>query len=161
MSTAPLGNDLRPELGDFVSIIGFRALLDGLQEALGEKAALISAISAGRARGKGLAESLGLAGIEPELDRATLLMQQALGINGTKLCLIDKIEAVDNGYRVYCREAACSAGEAQGSSRKLSFVLGAIQGALESMMNKRLRGKQVESVYLGGSHDVVEFEVLG
>ena len=63
MSTAPLGNDLRPELGDFVSIIGFRALLDGLQEALGEKAALITAISAGRARGREVAESLGLAGI--------------------------------------------------------------------------------------------------
>ena len=161
MSTAPLDKDLRPELGDFVSLIGFRALLDGLQEALEEKAALITAISAGRARGRELAESLGLAGIEPELDRATLLMQQALGINGTKLCLIDKIEAVDNGYRVYCREAACSAGEAQGSSRKLSFVLGAIQGALESMMNKRLRGKQIESVLRGGTHDVVEFEVLG
>jgi hypothetical protein len=28
-------------------------------------------------------------------------------------------------------------------------------------MNKRLRGKQVESVLRGGSHDVLEFEVLG
>ena len=161
MSTAPLGNDLRPELGDFVSIIGFRALLDGLQEALWEKAALITAISAGRARGRELAESLGLAGIEPELDRATLLMQQALGVDGTRLCLNDKIEAVDNGYRVYCRETICSADEAQGSSRTMSFTLGAIQGALESMMNKRLRGKQIESVLRGGTHDVVEFEVLG
>ena len=159
MSTASLGKDLRPELGDFISIIGFRALLNGLQEALGEKAALIAAIAAGRARGRDLAQGLGLAGME--LDKATLLIQQALGINGTKLCLIDKIEDLDNGYRVYCREAACSTDEAEGSSRKLSFTLGAIQGALESMTKKRLRGKQVESVYLGGSHDVIEFEVLG
>jgi hypothetical protein len=43
----------------------------------------------------------------------------------------------------------------------MSFTLGAIQGALESMMNKRLRGKQIESVLRGGTHDVVEFEVLG
>jgi hypothetical protein len=161
MSTAPLTQNLRPELGDFSSIICFQALVSGLQEALGEKAALIATLAAGRARGKQLTESLGLAGTKPELDKATLSMQQALGIDGTKLCLIDKIEAVENGYRVYCRETACSAGEAQGSSRTLSFTLGAIQGALESMMNKRLRGKQVESVLLDGSHDVIQFEILG
>ena len=161
MSTATLTKDLRTELGDFSSIVCFRALAHGLQEALGEKAALIATIAAGRARGRDLAESLGLAGTEPDLAKATLLMQQALGSDGTKLCLIDKIEAVDAGYRVYCRETICSSGEPQGSSRTLSFTLGALQGALESMMKKRLRGKQIESVLRGGTHDVVEFEVLG
>ena len=161
MSTEPLAKNLRPELGDFVSIIGFRALLNGLQEAVGEKTALVVAIAAGRLRGKELTESLGLAGTEPDLHKATFSLQQALGVDGTKLCLIDKIEVLDKGYRVYCRETICSAGEAQGSTATLSFTLGAIQGALESMMNKRLRGKQVESVLRGGSHDVVEFEVLG
>ena len=164
LSTATISTatkNLRPELGDFSSILCFRALVTGLQEALGEKAGLIAAIASGRARGRGLAQSLDLAGTEPDLARATLYMQQALGIDGTRLCLIDKIEAVDNGYRVYCRETICSAGEAQGSSRTMSFTLGAIQGALESMMNKRLRGKQIESVLRGGTHDVVEFEVLG
>lgn len=162
MSTATLTDKpLRTELGDFSSIICFRALASGLEEALGEKAALIATIAAGRARGKDLATSLGLAGSNPDLAKATMLMQQALGPEGTKLCLIDKIEAVDSGYRVYCRETICSAGEPEGSSRTMSFTLGAIQGALEAMMNKRLRGKQVESVLRGGSHDVVEFEVLG
>ena len=164
LSTATISTatkNLRTELGDFSSILCFRALVTGLQEALGEKAGLIAAIAAGRARGRGLAQSLDLAGTEPDLARATLYMQQALGVDGTKLCLIDKIEAVDNGYRVYCRETICSSGEAQGSSRTMSFTLGAIQGALESMMNKRLRGKQIESVLRGGTHDVIEFEVLG
>lgn len=161
MSTAALTKNLRTELGDFSSIVCFRALLNGLQEALGEKAALIAATAAGRARGKEISESLGLAGTDPDLDKATLYLQQALGVDGTKLCLIDKIEAVDSGYRVYCRETICSAGEVQGSSQPLSFTLGAIQGALESMMKKRLRGKQVESVLRGGTHDVAEFEVLG
>ncbi len=161
MSTAALTKNLRPELGDFSSIVCFRALVNGLQEALGEKAALIAATAAGRARGKQLSESLGLAGTEPDLDKATLYLQQALGADGTKLCLIDKVEAVDSGYRVYCRETICSAGEAEGSSAPLSFTLGALQGALESMMKKRLRGKQVESVLRGGTHDVAEFEVLG
>ena len=161
MSTEPLAKNLRPELGDFVSIIGFRALLNGLQEAVGEKTALVVAIAAGRARGKELADSFGLAGKEPELDTITSSLQQALGINGTRFCLIDKIEAMDNGYRVYCRETIGSAGEAQGSTGTLSFTLGAIQGTLESIMNKRLRGKQVESVLRGGSHDVLEFEIFG
>jgi hypothetical protein len=38
--------------------------------------------------------------------------------------------------------------------------LGAIQGVLEKATGKRLRGKQTESVLRGGSHDVIEFEVL-
>lgn len=161
MSTEPSAKKLRSELGDFISIIGFRSLLKGLREAVGEKTALVVAIAAGRARGRELADSFGLAGKEPELDKITSCLQQALGINGTRFCLIDKIEAIDDGYRVYCRETIGSAGEAQGSTGKLTFTLGTIQGTLESIMNKRLRGKQVESVLLGGTHDVIEFEVLG
>jgi hypothetical protein len=162
MSTATLvGPQLRSELGDFSSIICFKALANGLEEALGEKAALIATIAAGRVRGKNLATELGLAGTTPSLDLATQLMQKALGPDGTKLCLIDRIEEVENGYRVYCHETICSSGEAQGSSRTMSFTLGAIQGAIESMMGKRLRGTQVESVLRGGSHDVVELSILG
>lgn len=161
MSTEPLANKLRPELGDFVSIVGFRALLNGLQEAVGDKTASVVAIAAGRARGKELADNFGLTGTEPELDKVTFALQEALGLNGTRFCLLDKIEAMDNGYRVYCRETIGSAGEPQGSSGTLTYTLGSIQGALEAMMNKRLRGKQVESVLRGGSHDVLEFEVLG
>ncbi len=154
------GVQLRSELGDFSSIICFRALANGLQEALGEKAALIATVAAGRARGKKLASDLGLAGTMPSLDKATELMKQALGPDGTKLCLIDRIEKVENGFRVYCRETICSAGEAQGSTKTMSFTLGAIQGAVESMMNQRLRATQVESVLRGSSHDVVELLVF-
>ncbi len=162
MSTATLvSSQLRSELGDFSSIICFRALANGLEEALGEKAALIATIAAGRARGKSLAAELGLAGTMPDLELATQLMQKALGPDGTKLCLIDRIEEVENGYRVYCRETICSSGELQGSSRTMSFTLGAVQGAIESMMGKRLRGVQVESVLRGSTHDVVELSVLG
>jgi hypothetical protein len=162
MSTATLVSpQLRSELGDFSSIICFRALANGLEEALGEKAALIATIAAGRVRGKNLAIELGLAGTNPSVAVAAQLMRKALGPEGTRLCIIDRIEEVDNGYRVYCRETICSSGEPQGSSRTMSFTLGAIQGAIESMMGKRLRGTQVESVLRGSSHDVVELSVLG
>jgi hypothetical protein len=151
---------LRPELGAFSSIVCFKALANGLQEALGEKAALIATIAAGRARGKSLVGELGLTGSNPDLAKATALMSQALGQDGTRLCIIEKIEAVEHGYRVYCRETICSAGEPQGSPRTLSFTMGAVQGALEAMMGKRFRGTQVESVLRGSNYDVVELQEL-
>ncbi len=156
-----IGNPLRPELGDFNSIICFRALVNGLEEALGPKAAMIATVAAGRARGKKLAIDLGLDGTVPDLGHATELIQKALGPEGTKLCLIDNIEANETGFRVSCRETICSAGEPQGSEIRLSFTQGAIQGALEAMMVKRLRGTQIESVLRGGTHDVIQFEILG
>jgi hypothetical protein len=74
---------------------------------------------------------------------------------------VDKIAGTEETITVHCRETICSAGEPQGSPRKLTFTLGAVQGVMEQVTGKRLRGKQIESVLRGGSHDVVEFEVMG
>jgi hypothetical protein len=52
----------RSELGDFSSIVCFKAVITGMEDALGEKATAISLIAAGRTRGKKLAHELGLAG---------------------------------------------------------------------------------------------------
>jgi hypothetical protein len=159
--TIPVANQLRTELGDFSSIICFRALVTGTEEALGEKAAAIALIAAGRNRGKQVAEQLGLVGKGLEFTGIVDLLQAALGKDGTRLCIIDKIADTGESIKVYCRETICSAGEPQGSPRKLTFTQGAVQGVVESVTGKRLRGKQIESVLRGGSHDVVEFEVLG
>lgn len=156
----PVVNQLRTELGDFSSIICFRALVVGTEEALGEKAAAIALISAGRNRGKNLAEQLGLTGKGVTEDTVPLL-QKALGKDGTRLCIVEKIVDAGETITVHCRETICSAGEPQGSARKLSFTLGAVQGVLEQATGKRLRGKQIESVLRGGSHDVVAFETIG
>ncbi len=153
-------NPLRSELGDFSSIVCFRALVTGTEEALGEKAAAIALISAGRARGKQLAAQLGLSNKAFAADELTHSLKSALGPEGTRLCLVDKVAQEGDVYRVYCRETICSAGEPVGSSRKLTYTLGALQGVLEQVLGKRLRGKQVESVLQGSNHDVAEFEVL-
>lgn len=150
----------RPTLGQFSSIVCFKALITGVEEALGEKATMISLIAAGRARGKQVAEQLGVKGTGATEELVPLL-QQALGKDGTRLCIVDKIELTSESIKAYCSETICSADEPEGSPRKLSFTLGAIQGVLESVMNVRLRGKQTESVLRGGSHDVVEFEIIG
>ena len=151
---------VRNELGDFSSIICFKAVVVGTEEALGEKAAAIALISAGRNRGKQVAEQLGLAGKGIASAEIVPQLQAALGKDGTRLCIIDKIVESGETISVYCRETICSAGEPQGSPRKLTFTLGAVQGVLEKVTGKRLRGKQTESVLRGGSHDVIEFEVL-
>lgn len=151
---------LRPELGDFSSIVCFKAVVVGVEEALGAKAAAIALIAAGRARGKELAAQLGLTTNSTSLPAAASLLNAAFGKEGTCLCIIDQILEEDETIKVFCRETVCSSGEAQGSDRRLSYTMGAIQGVLEQMTGRRLRGKQVESVLRGGTHDVLAFSVL-
>jgi len=152
---------MRNELGEFSSIVCFKAVVTGAEEALGEKAAAIALISAGRNRGRQLAEQIGVKGKSISHEDLVPLLQKALGKDGTRLCIVDKIDETDASIKVYCRETICSAGEPEGSPRKLTFTLGAIQGVLEQIQGKRLRGKQTESVLRGSSHDVVEFEIIG
>ncbi|MCP2731390.1 hypothetical protein [Limnofasciculus baicalensis] len=155
-------DQVRQQLGDFSSIVCFKAVVVGIEEALGEKAAAIALISAGRQRGKKLAEDLGLnnKGSEISLEDVSIKVSSVLGKDGTRLCIIDKMEQDGEVYKVYTRETVCSAGEPQGSPRQCTFTLGAIQGFLESFLAKRLRGKQIESVLRGGEQDVFEFSVL-
>ena len=151
---------LRNELGDFSSIICFKAAITGMEEALGEKATAIALIAAGRSRGKNLAKELGLSGTS--IDWATIAdkMAFALGINGTKLCKIESIVEEADVIKVSTSETLCSAGEPEGSPRKCTFTLGAVWGALEEVTGKRLKGTHTESVLRGGSSDVFEFAPL-
>jgi predicted hydrocarbon binding protein len=148
---------LRSTLGDFSSIICFKAAISGMEEALGEKATAIALTTAGRSRGKQLAQDLGLVGASFSLDEIAQKLTSALGKDGTCLCIVDKIITEENIVKVYTSETLCSAGEAQGSTRKCTFTLGAVWGAIEATLGKRFMGKHTESVLRGGTHDVFEF----
>ena len=153
-----MSQPLRPELGDFSSIVCFKAVVVGMEAALGEKTAAVGLIAAGRRRGSALAESLGLAGTgigDPAAVAAAL--DGAIGKEGTRLCKVDGVEVVGDAIRVHLSETVCSAGEPAGSPRTLSFTLGAVQGALEAVTGRRLRGTQIASVLRGGTHDSIEF----
>ncbi len=154
-------HNFRKELGDFNSIVCFRALITGIEDALGQRAAMIALLAAGRARGRRLATELGLSNVSGDFNEIAELINGVLGINGTRLCIVDKIElAEDNTLLVYCRETVCSAGEKPGSDRELSYTMGALQGVLEEVTGKRLRGEQIASVLRGGTHDVVRLMPL-
>ena len=150
----------RPTLGQFSSIVCFKSVITGMEEALGEKATAISLIAAGRARGKELAKSLGLSGSTQDLSVIAAKLNEAVGANGTHLTAVDKIVQEGDLIRVYCSETVCSAGEPDGSPRKCTFTLGAVWGALTEVTGKKLRGMQTESVLRGGTHDVFEFTTV-
>lgn len=151
----------RPTLGQFSSIVCFKAAITGMEEALGEKATAIALISAGRKRGKELAQELGLSNSNATFDAIATQLNAAIGANGTHLTAVDRIVQDGDVIKVYCSETICSAGEAEGSDRKCTFSMGAVWGALSEITGKKLRGTQTESVLRGGTHDVFEFTALG
>lgn len=150
----------RQELGDFCSVVCFKAAIMGMEEALGEKAAAIALTTAGRARGKQLIKDLMLSNQPLGLETLADKMRFALGKEGTRLCAIEKIAEEDELIKVYVSETLCTAGEEPGSSRNCTFTLGVIWGVLEGVTRKRLQGKQTESVLRGGSVDVFEFNPI-
>jgi predicted hydrocarbon binding protein len=150
----------RPTLGQFSSIVCFKAVITGMEEALGEKATAIALIAAGRTRGKNLVQSVGLSNSTTDWVTIADKLNQAVGANGTHLTAIDKIVEDGGKIKVYCSETICSAGEPQGSSRMCTFTLGAVWGAVSEITGKKLRGTHTESVLRGGSNDVFEFSVL-
>ncbi|VEP17255.1 conserved hypothetical protein [Hyella patelloides LEGE 07179] len=150
----------RENLGDFVSIVCFKGVITGMEDALGEKATAIALIAAGRTRGKNLTNSLGLSGAKISVEDIASKLDRALGTNGTRLCMVDKVERTDDLLKVYTKETVCSSGEEEGSPRKCTYTLGAVWGALENIYGQRYRGFHTESVLRGGTHDVFEFKTL-
>jgi predicted hydrocarbon binding protein len=150
----------RPSLGGFISIVCFKSVITGMEEALGEKATAIAMIAAGRARGKNLVKDLGLSSSNADFNTIAIQLNGAVGSAGTRLTAVDKIVQSDHLIKVYCSETVCSAGEPDGSDRISTFTMGAIWGALGELTGKKLRGVQTESVLRGGTHDVFEFSVI-
>ena len=153
-------NHQREVLGDFSSIECFKAVVVGVEETLGVQAAGVALKAAGRKRGQALATSLGVAGRAMSASDAGTALRDALGPNGTRLCLVDEVVEADGVWRVYLSDTVCSAGEPEGSSRELSFTLGAVHGAMEAVTGRKLRARQVESILRGGRQDVVELQAL-
>ncbi|NJO41006.1 MAG: hydrocarbon-binding protein [Cyanobacteria bacterium CRU_2_1] len=153
-------SSLRPQLGNFSSIVCFKSAIVGIEDALGAKTAAIALIAAGRSRGKQLATDLSLKEAIGSLDEVASKLRFALGKDGTRLCIVEKIVQENEVIKVYISESLCSAGEAQGSDRKCTYTLGAVWGAIEQILGRRLQGSHTESVLRGSTYDVFEFTAL-
>jgi predicted hydrocarbon binding protein len=150
----------RPNLGQFSSIVCFKSVITGMEEALGEKATAIALLAAGRERGKTLARGLNLSNSTQDLSVIVTKLNEAIGAGGTHLTIVDKIIQDGDVIKAYCSETLCSAGEPQGSDRKCTFTMGAVWGAISEITGKKLRGVHTESVLHGGDNDVFEFTIV-
>jgi predicted hydrocarbon binding protein len=146
----------RDKLGQFNSIDAFRAVVEGMSDALGEKATGVALVAAGRMRGKKLADELGLKGATQSLEEATQQITKVLGEEGSRLCIIDKIEITDEVVKVYTSETLCAVG-GNGTPPRCTFTLGMIWGIMTELLQKKLKGTHTESVLHGGAYDVFEF----
>jgi len=147
----------RERLGDFSSVVCLKAIITGMEDLLGERATAVSLTAAGRTRGKIVFTELGVGRDDP-LELLAERLDAVLGLAGTRLCIIDRIETDGDALLVYTGETVCSAGEHEGSDRKCTYTLGVVWGALEQVLDRRLRGVHTESVLRGGTHDVFRFE---
>lgn len=147
----------RDQLGQLNSIDAFRAVIEGMSDALGEKATGVALIAAGRMRGKKLANELGLKGTTQSLEEATQKITKVLGAEGSRLCIIDKIEMEGDSIKVYTSETICAVGGNGGTPPRCTFTLGIVWGVLTELMQKKLKGTHTESVLHGGAYDVFEF----
>lgn len=116
-----------------------------------------SLVLAGRKRGHNVAEALGLNNTNKPVEEWSKIISDALGKPGTRLCILSKVEIEDTLIRAYLSDTMCSAGEELGSPQMLYFTLGVIQGVLEKITGRNMKGKQIGSVLRGASYDIVEY----
>ena len=148
---------LRKELGDFSSIVCFKTVITGVEDTLGPEGAAVVFIRAGKVRGKNLADSLGLTGKGVPVEQLAQALDNAVGLNGTRLCQVTGAAVDGETIIVRTNETVCSAGEPAGSDRQCTFTLGAIWGALEAVTGKKYEGAHTESVLRGGQSDTFVF----
>ena len=152
--------DLRPTLGDYNSIVCFKAVITGIEDTLGPDGAAVVFTRAGKVRGHNLAGELGVTGTNVPTEQLADLLNGAIGKDGTRLTGVKSVVKEGDTFIVDCFDTVCSAGEPQGSDRKCTFTLGAVWGALEAITGQTLLGEHTESVLRGGQYDRFVFSPL-
>ncbi|GGJ70397.1 hypothetical protein [Deinococcus aquiradiocola] len=147
----------RQELGDFNSIVCFKAVITGVEDTLGTDGAAVVFTRAGKVRGHNLVAELGLTDSNPSIDSVAGALNAAIGKDGTRLCSVDRSYMDGENVVVETHETVCMAGEQPGSTRECTFTLGAVWGALEAMTGKNYIGKHTESIVRGGTSDKFVF----
>jgi hypothetical protein len=151
---------VRSELGEFSSVVCFKAVIVGVEDTLGPDGAAVVFTRAGKVRGRDLVASLGLTGSNVPVEQLAGLLDQAIGRDGTRLAAVTRAYHEGENVVIETQDTVCSAGEAQGSDRKCTFTLGAVWGALEAVTGNMYLGEHTDSVLRGGSSDKFVFSPL-
>ncbi|SMB86581.1 hypothetical protein SAMN00790413_03855 [Deinococcus hopiensis KR-140] len=150
----------RPQLGEFSSVVCFKAVIVGVEDTLGTDGAAVVFTRAGKVRGHNLATELGVAGSNVPVEEIAPLLNSDIGRNGTRLAAVVRSYQAGNDIVIETQDTVCSAGEAAGSDRKCTFTLGAVWGAPEAITGEMYLGEQTESVLRGGTSDKFVFSPL-
>jgi len=120
----------RPTLGPFMSVLCFRYLHDDAEDLAGR--ALI--VDAGRQRGQDIVEQLGKMGSNQSTAEIQKELQEALGPNGTRLCLVQSVQEKENGgYEIHSTECASPI-----------YTLGVLIGSISAFTGKTMLGKDTD-----------------
>ncbi len=113
----------RPTLGPFMSVVCFRYLNDDA----GELAGPAMIIDAGRQRGHDLIEEMGVMGSHQKAEDIQAELNKALGVDGTRLCLVKSITEQGDGYEVVVTEYPSP-----------TYTMGVLIGAISAISGTRM-----------------------
>lgn len=139
----------REELGPFVSAECLQELRVHVEDLIGRSAVL----GAGRMRGAGLVELLGMTGTQPKPVEVEEALGRALGADGTHLAIIDEITEQDGTYTVTIHDGACSYNRSS-DEPACAFTLGVFIGGFGALYGTAMSGEEVECEAMGAEHCV-------
>lgn len=148
-TTAGNGTNARTDLGPFVAAECLQLMRLHVEDMAGRSPVL----GAGRMRGAGLIEYLGFTGSKPSMDVAAKQIAEALGADGTKLCIVDDITEENGAYTVTIHEGACSYNRTS-DEPMCSYTLGVFIGAIGAMFGHTMTGKEIACQAMGDEHCV-------
>lgn len=144
----------RPTLGGYMSLICFQYLRVGTED-VADRAPIVAS---GRKRGYDLVESLGLLGSTTNDEEIRTKLDEALGVNGTRLCLVKGVQSRDGGgYEVRISEGACTAGQVS-SQPHCAFTMGVFIGAIHALTGTRVNGVETECCASGSPECVYHID---
>lgn len=144
----------RPTLGPFMNMVCFQYLRIGTEE-VADRAPVVAS---GRKRGYDVVVSLGLLSstTDPKIIRDKL--DEVLGVNGTRLCLVQDVVAKPNGgYEVRITEGADIAG-LTASEPICAFALGVFVGAIHAITGTRMMGRETACCACGAKECVYQID---
>jgi predicted hydrocarbon binding protein len=147
-------NDSRPTLGSFMSTTCFHYLRTVAEETAGR--ALV--ISAGRKRGQDVIQELGLSGKAHDAEVIRAKLDEVLGVNGTRLCIVNSVTTMPGGgYEVRIKEGVGTVGITT-SEPNCAFTLGVFIGAVSALTGQTMVGKETTCSAMGAPECIYQIE---